>query len=378
MNARNSLILPNTSTTSNEEKANYSQIVLAGGCFWCTQAAYQEIPQIKSISAGYAYEDNNLVPTYQSVSTGQIKAREAVIITYQSAASTKDDDLTLARILDIYWRHIDPTDAKGQFADRGYHYTTAIYFTSTEQKKHILASKKRIEKLSELQEEQVATEILPLKKFTIAEDYHQNYKQKNPEHYQRYYRGSGRLSFVESFWQKINQQETLPEISENPPPRNKEKEEEKKHWQTSHFNSEEKNKKIRDLQPISRQVTQEEGTERPFANAYWDQKEEGIYVDIVSGEPLFLSHKKFDSGTGWPSFTEPINDKYICTREDHKLSQARTEVRSRIADSHLGHVFADGPNGTMRYCINSAALRFIKKKDMMSEGYDEFIQLLES
>ena len=141
----------------------------------------------------------------------------------------------------------------------------------------------------------------------------------------------------------------------------------------------EKNKMAKDLTPIQEYVTQHDGTEPAFRNEYWDNKEEGIYVDIVSGEPLFSSTDKYDSGTGWPSFTQPIKDSVLATKEDRKLGMTRTEVRSTSADSHLGHVFEDGPKdkGGKRFCINSAALRFIPKDNLEKEGYGEYLTLFE-
>lgn len=150
-------------------------------------------------------------------------------------------------------------------------------------------------------------------------------------------------------------------------------------WESDSFEKTPREELKNRLTPLQFKVTQEEGTEKPFANEYWNNKQAGIYVDIVSGEPLFSSLDKYDSGTGWPSFTRPIDPDHITTRIDHSFFSTRTEVRSRLADSHLGHVFDDGPKqaGGKRYCINSAALRFIPVDKLKESGYEEFSKLFE-
>ena len=145
----------------------------------------------------------------------------------------------------------------------------------------------------------------------------------------------------------------------------------------SQWSMPDKQARVKQLDDYQRYVTQHDGTEPAFKNKYWDNKEPGIYVDVVSGEPLFSSQDKFDSGTGWPSFTKPIEPAHVTEKADHKLGMERTEVRSKHGDSHLGHVFNDGPaeKGGMRYCINSASLRFIHKNDLEKEGYGEYLSL---
>ncbi|MBC8080361.1 MAG: peptide-methionine (S)-S-oxide reductase MsrA [Gorillibacterium sp.] len=326
-----------TELNTPENGGPYEKVTFAGGCFWCMVSPFEERPGIISVVSGYTggHTEN---PTYKQVCAGATGHTEAVQITYDPTIFPYE------KLVEVFWQQIDPTDAEGQFCDRGDTYRTAIFYYNDEQR---LISEKSKVKLNESGRfsHPIVTPIVPAMTFYPAEEYHQDFHKKNPAHYKQYRKGSGRDRFIEENW-------------------------------TIRKDPEELKKK---LTPIQYEVTQNNATEPAFNNEYHDYHGEGIYVDIVSGEPLFSSTDKFDSGCGWPSFTKPLQLASVKEKGDHAHFMVRTEVRSQEADSHLGHVFDDGPKelGGLRYCINSAALRFVPKSKLIEEGYGEYRLLFE-
>ena len=339
-----------TGETKGLERATF-----AGGCFWCIESAFDKLEGVETALSGYIGGSAETA-NYSAVSAGMSDHYEAVEIRFDPK------QVSYEKLLDVFWRQIDPTDEGGQFADRGRQYRTAIFVHDAEQRKLAEASKAALDKDGPF-EAPIVTPIVEAQPFYLAEEYHQDYWKKEPERYKRYRYGSGRTPFLMAVW---GQQGEAAKTS------------------GARWTGKENFKKPADdelqarLTPLQYYVTQEDGTERPFQNEYWDNKREGIYVDVVSGEPLFSSGDKYASGTGWPSFTRPLVDENVVEHEDNSLLMRRVEVRSTLGDSHLGHVFDDGPAPTgLRYCINSAALRFVPREALEQEGYGKYASLFE-
>jgi peptide methionine sulfoxide reductase msrA/msrB len=357
------------------ELDRYGRAYFAGGCFWCTESDLQKAPGVIEVVSGYAggHVEN---PTYGDVTSEKSGHREAVEVYYDEKATTYED------LVHYHLTHIDPTDVGGQFYDRGESYQPVIFFRSEEERS---IAERAIRELdaAKIFLKPVAVRVLPYTNFYTAEEYHQNYAEENTLKYCAYRESSGRDAFLERYFggkswaELVGVDDASPSgaVSVSGTGTNG-----SARLDFSRYVKPSQEELKGKLSELEYEVTQEEGTEKPFDNPYNGNHVPGIYVDIVSGEPLFSSSDKYESGTGWPSFVRPIDRKFIVEKEDKGFFSTRTEVRSRYGDNHLGHVFPDGPKerGGLRYCMNSAALRFIPRESMVQEGYGELLPVVDA
>ncbi|MBS4194236.1 peptide-methionine (R)-S-oxide reductase MsrB [Lederbergia citri] len=328
----NSALPYNPNENIDYSTSELNSIYFAGGCFWGVEAYFARILGVKNATSGYA-NGKGTTPTYEDVIKGDREFAETVHVEYDPKR------VSLNELLTYFFKVVDPTSINQQGNDKGIQYRSGIYF---EDKSDEAIIKAYIKHEQEKYNEKIVTEVLPINNFFLAEDYHQDYLEKNPNGYCHI-----DLSILD---------------------------EDDDEAQSYLKPSDEDIKK--NLSQEQYEVAMLDGTEPAYHNEYWDFYEPGIYVDIVTGEPLFSSRDKYDSDCGWPSFTKPISHKVVKYEEDTSFKMNRTEIRSRVGDIHLGHVFDDGPieEGGLRYCVNSASLRFIPIEDMVKEGYGDFIE----
>lgn len=314
-------------------------IYLAGGCFWGMEKYMEGIPGVLDAVSGYANGRTKERVSYEQLCAGGTGYKETVRVVYDPSK------VSLETLLFAFFKVVDPSVRDRQGNDVGAQYQTGVFYTDA-------AAEAVVRRVAEIERRRAAggfyVLVEPLRIFHEAEEYHQNYLTKHPNGYCHISR---------------EEMEEARGIKIDAAPYRKPADDELK-------------KRLTERQYA---VTQKNGTEPPFDNEYYDNQERGIYVDVVTGEPLFSSKDKYDSSCGWPAFTKGLDDGALVYKEDASYGMRRTEVRSRAGDSHLGHVFTgdrESPNG-VRYCINSAALRFIPYEEMDKEGYGEFKKYVE-
>jgi peptide methionine sulfoxide reductase msrA/msrB len=347
-------LLPVITQTSMSPSSSTTAIALFGnGCFWCVEHDMAKLDGVIDVRSGYAGGTTNN-PTYENYS--KAGHREVVEATYNPQV------VSFAQLVEHILKHGDPTDSAGSFGDRGVEYAPALYYANDEELSIIREVIAKVDALQSLPKP-IDIAVLPITPFYLAEEYHQDYAKKNPLRYGYYRNASGRDAFIKKYWQEksgVFEVTTSPIATSSP-------------YASYRKPDQETLKKT--LSPIEYDVTQQNGTERSHTHPYDKEMRMGIYVDILSGEPLFSSRDKYNSGTGWPSFVAPITPNAVTLHEDRGWIGVRTEVRSRFGDNHLGHVFTDGPSdrGGLRYCMNGTALRFVPIQNMEAEGYGAYV-----
>jgi len=349
-------------TTVADTPSDMQTMIVAGGCFWCVESDLEKLNGVVSVVSGYGGGSTEN-PTYENYGSGG--HREIVEVTYDANQISFED------ILIVTMKTTDPTDDDGTFGDRGDKYSAAFYYETPDQQQVITNLIDEVDEFGPY-DEPLAIDVEQRPTFWAAEDYHQDYYKGTLSKlkYQYYRIGSGRDKFIDKYWGASGHTADLPwrnTISTT-----------NETYMWSNYQKPSQSELKNQLEPIVYKVTQEDGTERAGSSALDKITQDGIYVDVLSGEPLYSSKDKFDSGTGWPSFVKPITADALTEHVDRKLFSVRTETRSAIADNHIGHVFADGPadRGGLRYCMNGAALKFIPKADMQAAGYGDFLQYI--